>query len=67
MKFNYQARTAEGAIQTGTVEAPNQDAAVETLHRYGLVILEIAAGKKGFTLNLGGELPFFNKVKASAR
>ena len=64
MKFNYQARTAAGAIQTGTVEAPNQDAAVETLHRYGLVILEIAAGKKGFTLNLGGELPFFNKVKS---
>ncbi|MDP3764288.1 MAG: type II secretion system F family protein [bacterium] len=63
MKFNYQARTAQGAIQTGVVEAPNKDVALETLHRYGLVILEIIEEKKGFALSLSGELPFFNKVK----
>ncbi len=63
MKFSYQARTAQGSIQTGVVEAPNKDVAVETLHRYGLVILEILEEKKGFALSLSGELPFFNKVK----
>lgn len=63
MKFNYQARTAQGSIQTGVVEAPNRDVAIETLHRYSLVILEIVEEKKGFALSLSGELPFFNKVK----
>ncbi len=61
MNFNYQARTPQGEIQTGTVEAPNQDAAVEALHRHDLVILEIAEEKKG--LDLGAELPFLNRVK----
>ncbi|MBI4118788.1 MAG: type II secretion system F family protein [Parcubacteria group bacterium] len=64
MKFNYQARTAGGVVQTGTVEAPTKDTAIETLHRYGLIILEIAEEKKGFGLSLGSELPFFNKVKS---
>ena len=63
MKFNYQARTAEGVVQTGTVEAPSQDVAVETLHRHGLIILEITQEKAGFVLSLSAELPFFNKVK----
>ena len=63
MKFNYQARTAQGAIQTGTVEATNRDIAIETLHRYGLIILEIIEEKKGFGLSLGEELPFLNRVK----
>ncbi len=51
-------------MQTGTVEAPTKDTAIETLHRYGLIILEIAEEKKGFGLSLGSELPFFNKVKS---
>ncbi|MBI2454372.1 MAG: type II secretion system F family protein, partial [Parcubacteria group bacterium] len=63
MKFNYQARTTGGGIQTGTVEAQNRDAAIETLHRYGLVILEVAEEKKSFVSGLSGELAFFNRVK----
>jgi len=39
MKFNYQARTKEGAIQTGSVEASDKTSAVETLQRYGLVVV----------------------------
>ncbi|MBI4120583.1 MAG: type II secretion system F family protein [Parcubacteria group bacterium] len=61
MNFNYQARTPQGEIQTGTVEAPNQDAAAEALHRHGLVVLEVVEEKKG--LDLGAELPFFNRIK----
>ncbi len=63
MKFNYQARTEQGAVQTGAVEAPNQDVAIETLHRHGLFILEITEEEKGFSIRLGEELPFFNRVK----
>lgn len=39
MKFNYQARTKEGEIQTGTVEAGTREAAIETLQGYDLVVV----------------------------
>ncbi|MFH1129217.1 MAG: type II secretion system F family protein [Patescibacteria group bacterium] len=39
MKFNYQARTKQGEIQTGTVEAGGRESAIETLQRYGLVVV----------------------------
>ena len=63
MKFNYQARTSDGVIQTGTVEAPNKEVAIDTLRRNNLIILEITEEKKDFLTILTGELPFFNRVK----
>ncbi len=39
MRFNYQARTKEGEIQTGTVEAGTHEAAVKTLQRYNLAVV----------------------------
>lgn len=39
MKFNYQARTKEGEIQTGTVEAGSREAAIETLQTHDLVVV----------------------------
>ena len=39
MRFNYQARTKTGEIQTGTVEAGSREAAVETLQRHGLLVV----------------------------
>jgi type IV pilus assembly protein PilC len=38
MKFNYQARTKEGELQTGTVEAPSKETALSLLHRHGLYV-----------------------------
>jgi len=38
MKFNYQARTKEGQIQTGIVEAATREAALELLEKYGLYV-----------------------------
>ena len=35
MKFNYLARTKEGEIQTGIVEASDKESAITTLHSYG--------------------------------
>ena len=50
MKFNYQARTKTGEIQTGTVEASSQEAAVVTLQRYGLYITALESSE---------EIPFY--------
>lgn len=38
MKFNYQARTKTGEIQTGTVEASSREVAIALLQRYGLYV-----------------------------
>jgi type IV pilus assembly protein PilC len=38
MKFNYQARTTEGRIQTGVVEATNREAAFNVLKTYNLYV-----------------------------
>lgn len=43
MQFNYQARTKEGEIQTGTVEAGNREAAIKTLQRHDLVVVYLEA------------------------
>lgn len=39
MKFNYQARTKEGEIQTGTIEAGSYESAVKTLQRHDLAVI----------------------------
>jgi type IV pilus assembly protein PilC len=39
VKFNYQARTKEGEIQTGIVEAGTREAAIETLQTHDLVVV----------------------------
>lgn len=43
MRFNYQARTKEGEIQTGTVEAGSNETAVKTLQRHGLSVIYLEA------------------------
>jgi len=40
MKFNYLARSLKGELQTGTVEAPNQSAAIKTLQDRKLIIIK---------------------------
>lgn len=38
MKYNYQARTKTGEVQTGIVEASSKEAAISVLQRYGLYV-----------------------------
>jgi len=38
MKFDYQARTKEGQVQAGTVDAPSQEAALNLLQNYGIYV-----------------------------
>jgi type IV pilus assembly protein PilC len=39
MKFNYQARTQQGEIQTGTIEAKDKDSAIEIMQGHGLLVV----------------------------
>jgi type IV pilus assembly protein PilC len=46
MKFNYQARTREGALKIGQVEASSHEAALEVLQRAGLYVTFLEEEKK---------------------
>lgn len=41
MKFNYQARTQEGELRTGAIEAATLDIAVSSLQRRGLIVVSL--------------------------
>jgi len=62
VRFNYQARTKEGEIQTGTVEASSYEVAVNTIQGYDLTVisLEAISAIPFYTRSL----KFFQKVKA---
>jgi len=62
MEFNYVARTKQGEMQAGIVEAANRNGAVETLQSRGLILLDLRAGASGgsiFSMNL----KIFQRVK----
>jgi type IV pilus assembly protein PilC len=59
MKFNYQARTKEGALQSGTVEASTREAALALLEKYGLYVTSL---EKAEAVPI-----FFRKVKLFQR
>jgi len=46
MRFNYQARTRKGEIQTGQVEASSREAALNLLQKYGLVVTLLEEAEK---------------------
>ena len=62
MLFNYRATTKEGVEQKGSIDAPNEDIAISSLQRRGLVILNIdkTGERKGL---LGRSVTLFSRVK----
>lgn len=46
MKFFYQARTKEGEIQTGFIEAPSKEAALSVLQKYDLYVTLLSEEKQ---------------------
>lgn len=46
MQFHYEARTEEGDLQVGTVEASGREAAVTVLKRHGLIIVNLASSEE---------------------
>ena len=63
MKFNYQARTKKGEIQSGTVEASSREAAIALLQKYGLyvTVLEEAEAPPIYARRI----KFFERIPAS--
>jgi len=61
MEFNYIARTKQGEMQTGMVEAASRNGAVETLQSRGLVLLNLESGRTGSILTWN--LKIFQRVK----
>lgn len=43
MRFNYEARTKQGQLQTGVIEASIREAAIDILQRHDLIILKLKA------------------------
>jgi len=62
VRFNYQARTKKGEIQTGVVEAGNRETAIDTLQRHDLVVvfLEEISEVPFYTRSLR----FFQRIKS---
>jgi len=61
MEFNYVARTKQGEMQTGVVEALSRNSAVETLQSRGFIILDLRSNKSGSVFSLN--FKFFQRVK----
>ncbi|PIR45568.1 MAG: hypothetical protein COV09_00660, partial [Candidatus Vogelbacteria bacterium CG10_big_fil_rev_8_21_14_0_10_50_13] len=63
MLFNYRATTKESVEQKGSIDAPNEDIAISSLQRRGLVILNIdkAGARRGL---LGRSITIFSRVKS---
>jgi len=62
MKFNYQARTQEGELRIGAIEAATVDIAVASLQRRGLVVVSMDPEEEKFSLS-GFSLRLFERVK----
>ncbi len=59
MEFNYKVKTTAGEIRTGTVDATNEQVAVEALSRRNFTIISIIPAGKGMSF----EISFLNRVK----
>lgn len=61
MKYHYLARTDKGEIQTGTIEARDKTAALETLQAHNLIAVNLKSEKKMPLLTK--RIKFFERVK----
>jgi len=61
MKFSYSARTQEGVMQAGVVEAPTREAALGVLQRENLLALSLDEQTSGLAFNMNIHL--FQRVK----
>ena len=62
MRYRYRARTLRGELQTGEVEAPAREAAIEVLQRHNLVVTGIEPIEE--VKGMGKEIRIFQRVKA---
>ncbi|MFH0852065.1 MAG: type II secretion system F family protein [bacterium] len=65
MEFKYTARTKEGQVQKGTIQAPSKSEAIAVLQARNLIILDIGQGAKGMVLSK--EITIFNRVSGKEK
>lgn len=61
MRFDYEARTKQGQLQSGAIEASSREAAIDILQRHDLIILKLRTETE--TPILAKRIKFFEKVK----
>jgi len=61
MEFNYVARTQQGEMQTGVVDAATRNVAIETLQSRNLVLLDLRAKNTGSLFTM--KFKIFQRVK----
>lgn len=61
MQFTYRARTPEGEMRSGLIEARSLDAAIELLQRSNFIVTAIRP--QGGEFALGSRVKFFDRVK----
>jgi len=64
-KFEYIAKSVRGVETTSHITADSQEAAVELLHRDGLIVLSIRPASMGFASRLQGDTPLFARGVAA--
>ncbi len=63
MLFSYKALDTSGANREGSIEAINQDVAIASLQRRGLVIVSIKSSEDGSLIARLNKITFFSSVK----
>ncbi|MDD5433436.1 MAG: type II secretion system F family protein [Candidatus Pacebacteria bacterium] len=63
MKFSYQARTKQGEVKKGTVEAASHKTALEILEKHDFFVTSLEEEKnKGLNLKINIRIPFLKEV-----
>src|SRR5262245_50085001 len=62
MQFSYSARTPEGELRTGSIEARNADAAIAALQSSNLIVIGIQSAQDAAPL-LSRRLAIFERIK----
>jgi len=65
MQFNYEARTQDGEIQSGVVEASDEKAAIEFLQRHNLVVISIKSSESAARSVMEKYFSFLHRIKKS--
>src|SRR3989339_9878 len=60
MKYKYKARSKEGSVESGVIEASSKEAAVDILSKYNIFATSLVEVKQG--IFSGKNISFFNKV-----
>lgn len=61
MKFEYQARTPRGEVQSGTVESSSREAAVDILQRHKLIVTKLYSTEEEGGITFKIDIPFLTK------